>query len=51
LISNNLIKRKILEEEATEFGENYRRVKELEITRSLSDRQAIFKKNEEAAGI
>lgn len=50
LLSSNIIKKKILEEESRVFEEHYRRVKTTETTDSLADRQAIFKKNEEAAG-
>jgi ribosomal protein L22 len=49
-LSRNIIKKKILEEESRVFEKHYRRVKTTETTDSLADRQAIFKKNEEAIG-
>lgn len=50
-ISTNLIEKKILEEEARKFAQVYRNAQEREKSTSLSERQALFKKNEEAVGL
>jgi len=40
-----------LEEEARKFADSYRKAAETERSTSLSERQAVFKKNEEAVGL
>lgn len=49
-MSKNILSQKVLEEEARAFSEHYKRAKQEELTVSLTERTAVFKKNEEASG-